>query len=188
MSGQVRHLEASLLDDFFRFHCDANQGGWCHCVAWWVATWEGWGDRTAAQNRELREQLFARGELDGYLLYEAGEPVGWCQVGPRDRLEKLRQQFALEPDPQVWAITCFLIAPRMRGFGHASKLLDQVLEDLRGRGVRFVEAYPKRGTGLTPLDLWTGPESMFRRRAFQVVHDDPARPVLSLDLGLNKEP
>ena len=168
---------------FDRVHCDARGTGWCHCVAWWTSTWEGWGERTAEQNRALRDDLCARGELDGYLLFDGADPVGWCQAGPRDRLAKLVEQLALEPDPETWALTCFLIAPERRGEGLAARLLDGVLGALRGRGVRRVEAYPKRGAQLDALDLWNGPESMFRRAGFRVVRDDPARPVLALELG-----
>jgi GNAT superfamily N-acetyltransferase len=135
------------------------------------------------ENRALRKALCARGEYDGYLLYLDGAPAGWCQVGPRDRLEKLVQQLALSPDPDVVAITCFFIHPSHRRQGHASRLLREVLRDLRDRGVRRVEAYPKRGNGLDADDLWTGPEPLFLDAGFRVVRDDPQRPILSLDLS-----
>ncbi len=66
----------------------------------------------------------------------------------------------------------------------ARALLDGVLADLRGRGdVRRVEAFPKRGADLDAMDLWNGPEVMFRAAGFVVVQDDPVRPVLALDLA-----
>jgi GNAT superfamily N-acetyltransferase len=143
-----------------------------------VRTWEGWGERSAEQNRTLREALFERcDQYDGYLFYVDDEPVGWCQAGPRDRLEKLARQFNLEPDPDTWALTCFLIAPRARGQGMAASLLAGVLDDLRARGVKRVEAFPKRGESLDAGDLWNGPEALFRAAGFAVVRDDPVRPV-----------
>jgi ribosomal protein S18 acetylase RimI-like enzyme len=182
MPYTVHRFEEARRADFFRLHSAASGAGWCFCAAWWVETWAGWGDRTAAKNRAVRDGLLDRGEYDGYLLYEEADPVGWCQVGPRDRLTKLTRQFALTPDPAVWAITCFLIAPAYRGQGLAAQLLDAVLADLRDRGVRRVEAFPKRGADLDTLDLWNGPEAMFRQAGFAVVQDDPTRPVLALDL------
>ena len=89
MKIEVLPFDASRREDFFAVHSEINDCGWCSCVAWWVPTWDGWGNRTASENRELRESLCERGEYDGYLLYLDGAPVGWCQVGPRDRLEKL---------------------------------------------------------------------------------------------------
>jgi GNAT superfamily N-acetyltransferase len=182
MTLTVKRFDPSRRADFYRLHSEANGCAWCYCVAWWAPTWEGWGERTAEANRALREALLARGEYDGYLLYEDDAPVGWCQVGPRDRLEKLTRQLALPPDPETWAITCFQIAPAHRRKGLATRLLREVLRDLRGQGVRRVEAFPKRGDALDVEDLWNGPESMFRAAGFTVTRDDARRPVLALEL------
>lgn len=179
----VRRFGPSLREDFFRLHSESNEAGWCRCVAWWVPSWEGWGDRKAEDNREVREGLLERGGYDGYLLFGGTVPIGWCQAGPRDRLEKLVRQFGLQPDTGAWAITCFLIAPRYRRLGLASRLLAGVLADLRERGARRVEAFPKRGQRLQAEDLWNGPEAMFLEAGFRVVRDDPNRHVLALELG-----
>ncbi|OGF55263.1 MAG: hypothetical protein A2Z21_09280 [Candidatus Fraserbacteria bacterium RBG_16_55_9] len=174
-------FDASRRSDFFRLHSEANAAGWCHCIAWWVPTWEGWGERSASENRRLRDELCDRGEYDGYLLYVDGDPVGWCQIGPRDRLVKIVRQYQLFPDPKTWAITCFFIAPSHRQKGLASYLLHEVVRDLAKRGVRRIEAYPKCGEGLEAHDLWTGAEAMFREAGFRVIRDDPKRPVLALE-------
>ena len=166
----VRRLEPALREAFFALHCEANGGGWCNCIAWWVPTWDGWGDRTAEGNRALREELFDRGEYDGYLLFveEGGgeQPVGWCQVGPRDRLTKLARQFALEPAPDTWAITCFFVAPAYRRQGLVRELVQQVLRDIAQRGAREVEAFPKLGDDLDAEDLWTGPRALLEAEGF----------------------
>jgi ribosomal protein S18 acetylase RimI-like enzyme len=182
MLKEVRRFEATLRDDFYRLHAEASQAGWCFCVAWWVPTWDGRGDRSAGENRQLRDELCDRGEYDGYLLYVDAAPAGWCQAGPRDRLAKLARQFDLAPDPAAWAITCFQIAPAYRRQGLASFLLGEALRDLRARRVRRVEAFPKRGANLDVDDLWNGPEAMFRAAGFAVVRDDPRRPVLAIEL------
>lgn len=177
MRKEVRRFGPRLRDDFFRVHCDENESGWCYCSAWWVPTWEGWGERTAEENRRLREELLDRGEYDGYLIYVDGVPAGWCQAGRRDRLEKLTRQYGLDPDPDTWAITCFQIAPAYRRQGLATHLLREVLRDLRDRGVRRVEAFPFRDTD----DPWTGPEEMFLAAGFGVVRDHPRQPVLAIE-------
>lgn len=173
----VRRYDASQQPAFDAIHC--GDDGWCRCVAWWVPTWDGWAERSAAENASLRASLCARGEDDGYLAYDdAGAPIGWSQVGPRDRLEKLVRQFALPPDPTTWAITCFVIPPAARGRGVASRMLDAILADLPSRGARRVEAFPKRGQ-TDAGGLWNGPEPMYLRAGFTVVQDDPVRPVLA---------
>lgn len=180
----LRRLDPALRARFFDLQ--AACGGWCMCVAWWVPTWEGWGDRTAAQNRAAREELFAAGHDDGYLaLVPDGRAIGWVQVGPRDRLEKLRRTFALAPDPAAWAISCFQVDPAFRSRGVARWMLGQLLVDLRARGVARVEAYPRRDEPAVfdPGEVWTGPASLFEQAGFVDVGGDARRRVVGLDLA-----
>ena len=183
MNRQVHPMESSRRGDFLRLHSAENGCDRCFCVAWWVPTWEGWGDRTAEENRRLRESLWDRSVWDGYLLYVDGEPAGWCQAIERDRLVKPAADFHLDEDKGTWAIGCFLIAPSHRRRGHAAYLLDAGLRDLPTRGARRIEAYPKRGADLDAEELWNGPESLLRSRGFRVVKDAPVRPVLTLELN-----
>jgi GNAT superfamily N-acetyltransferase len=175
-------FQQGLEDDFFRLHCPANEAGWCHCVAWWVDSWDGWGERTAEQNRRLRESLLAGGHYDGYLLYNGDKPVAWCQVGRRDRLVKLVNQMQLLPDSETWAITCFLVALAYRRQGIAKQLLTMILADLRRSEIKAVEAYPKRGANLDAADLWNGPEEMFVSAGFEFIKEVAQRAVLRMAL------
>ena len=164
MNISVVPLDASHREDFYRVHSESHGCGWCNCVAWWVPTWEGWGQRTVDQNRALREKLFSRGHYDGYLLYAEDRPVGWCQFG-------------LQPDPEVWAITCFLISPISRKKGLAIHLLEGVLLDLKARGISRLQAFPRRGHNLPDEDVWTGPEALYRQSGFALERDDPQKPI-----------
>ena len=183
MQITVERLTPNRTDDFYAYHCDANDAGWCHCVAWWTPTWDDWPDRSAADNRALRDQLFTQGHYDGYLTYDDTDtPIGWAQVGPRDRLAKLLSQYKLDPEPEAWAITCFNIAPAHRRSGVARALLKHVIADLAGQGITRLQAFPRRGT--EPDNdgaLWTGPESLYLDAGFGTLRDDPTRLILQLD-------
>lgn len=146
MSLSVRRLEPALRRDFYRLHSDENGCGLCQFVAWWVPTWERWANRTAEENRRLRDSLFDRGEYDGYLLCRDDAPVGWAQVGPRDRLENLAQSYSLDPDPTAWAITCLLLTAPSRGRGWARHLLEGLLADLPARGASRGLPASRRGS------------------------------------------
>jgi GNAT superfamily N-acetyltransferase len=173
----ARPLDASRREDFYRVHCRLNGADWCYCVAWMVPTWEGWGQRTAEENRALREKLFRQSRYDGYILYLDDEPIGWCQCGPRDRLPKLLRQFQLKRDPDVWAITCWIIAPRWKKKGLAHLFLAEILKDLQARGVSRVQAFPRRGQELPDEDVWTGPEAIYRQAGFVLEQEDPQKPI-----------
>ena len=64
----------------------------------------------------------------------------------------------------------------------ADFLLGEVLKDLPRRGARRVEVFPRRGKELDDLDIWNGPETMFIKAGFEVILDDPVRPILAVDL------
>ena len=177
-SIDVKRLDAYRIADFRTVHSAAHGCEWCQCVAWWTPSWDGWPERTLEQNRSLREALFARGEFDGYLLYEGGHPVGWCQVGAAERLAKLCRTYRISPDPGTVAISCFLLAPGARGRGLAHALLRGVLDDLSARGCTHVLAFPRRGSGLPADDVWTGPEQLYLHAGFRVSRSDAAHPIL----------
>jgi GNAT superfamily N-acetyltransferase len=179
---RIERFRPGLEGDFRALHSEANDTGWCRCVAWWVPTWDGWGERTAAQNAVLRESLCDAGEYDGLLAYDGDEPAGWCQVGRRDRLAKLVAQLDLDPDPSVWAVTCFLVAPSYRRRGVATTLLAGAVAAARDAGASRLEAYPRNDAD-EPADLWTGPAGLFAAAGFAVVRDGAPRSVVALDLG-----
>ena len=47
MKTEVHRFEVSRRADFFDLHSKKNGEGWCCCVASWVPTWDGWGERSA---------------------------------------------------------------------------------------------------------------------------------------------
>lgn len=175
----IKRLSAANEAEFGRIHCDETENGWCHCVAWWVPTWDGWGERTAEQNAELRRKLFRDGVHDGFLIYADGALAGWVQAWKRDAFAKLASQFGVPADHDAWMIGCVLILPAYRARGVAREALGLIVDDLRLRGAKSIDAFPKRGAR-EPGELWNGPESTYARLGFAVVRDDAKRPLLRL--------
>jgi len=180
MNKRVVHLSADNVADFMKVH--SGECGWCYCTAWWHPTWEGWTERKDEQNLAFRQELFNKGEYDGYLLYVEDQPAGWCQTGRRDRLSKLVSQYQLQPNPEAWAITCFVIRPEYRKQGCATYLLKVILEDLQKQNVKQVQAFPKQAGYLSPGEHWKGPIDMYLSVGFKVERDDLHHPVLTITL------
>ncbi len=155
--------------------------GWCQCVAWWAPSWDGWSERTSEQNGALRRKLFASGVHDGYLIYADTAQAGWCQAWKRDAFVKLAAQFNVSSHEDAWMIGCLLILPAFRQMGVARNALELIVSDLRLRGARTIDAYPKRGA-CDEGELWNGPESTYLRLGFVPVREDTKRPVLRLSL------
>ncbi len=159
---RVDRLTAEREHDFLALMSrDEHEGAQCWCAAWWVPDWPTYQANTPEQNRAVRDDLFARGLHRGYLGYVAGAPVGWMQAGPRDEMPKIAATMHVEPNPDVWAVSCFLVLDGYRGQGIGRRLFGAVLDDLRSRGVGAVEGYPRRGVGHRPQALWTGPEALY---------------------------
>lgn len=177
----IHRLSSGNEAEFARVHCDATGNGWCQWVAWWVPSWDGWGERTAEQNLLLRQKLFADGVHDGYLVYAGDALAGWVQAWRRDAFAKLATQFGVAPDEDSWMIGCVLILPGFREKGVARDALALIVDDLRLRGAKTIDAFPKRGAR-DAGELWNGAESTYARLGFAVVKDDAKRPLLRLSL------
>lgn len=103
----VRELDSTTWKDFkqlFGRH-DGVWGG-CWCMFYHVS--KGWSRRTAEKNRSDKRKLVHEGRAHGLLLYNDGDPIGWCQYGPREELPKTNKHGISEP-ADSWRITCFLI-------------------------------------------------------------------------------
>lgn len=175
----VLPLDASTRDRFLAFHeqrhegaPEGSEGGWCYCVAWWVPHWVGFNQRTAQENRALRESLLAIGIGDGWLAVQGDRTVGWCQGGPRDQLGRIAFYYKRPPDPDCWAIGCLQVPHELRRQGVARALLEGVLEQMKAAGARRVEAFPRLIESQGPQDpgeLWPGPMALYRSLGFRVI-------------------
>ena len=178
----VRKLSLQNREDFYSVHQAGEYGDFCLCGFWWYTGQKDWNERTEEDGRAQREDLFSNGIFDGYLLYEHDQPVGWCQVYPRDQLPRLVDTYHFTPDPAVWCISCFMLVPQVRGKGLAHAFLSEVLVELRKLGVKTVQAFPLSKEGTSAEDNWTGPQAIFSQAGFQKIMDHPRRPVWEISL------
>src|SRR5215471_17879121 len=109
----------------------------------------------------------------GILVYDRGEPIGWCQYGPAQELplpgaERLDRRIPPLGDGVQWRVTCFVTVVTRRRRGVAGVALRGAIKAIRSRGGGLVEAYPT----LTPHDSnWAhaGTVSLFEGEGFCVV-------------------
>ena len=140
------------------------------------ADWDGWGERSRTRTQPAESLATV-----WLLAFDGDRPVGWCQVGPRDRLAKLVAQLELEPDPSVWAVTCFVVSPSHRRRGVVAALLEAAVSAARAAGASRLEGYP-RVVADEPGEMWTGPIGLYRSAGFDLAREGSPRSVLSLQL------
>ena len=179
MGRNILALSPALAEDYMRFFtevafCDHADWGGCYCLE---STQE---DEQAlspfgleGRQRKARE-LIANGTMQGYLAYEDGQVVGWCNCGPKNSYAKLLAESALRSaeDAETRSIVCFVIAPDKRGQGIATELLERVLADAASIGCAYVEAYPNPAAA-NCFEHYRGPAGLYEKYGFAAVRETP---------------
>jgi GNAT superfamily N-acetyltransferase len=194
---EIKKLSPDLAKDYFDFFdnrafSDGSPFYPCYCNAFNLSKErmktelyqkaEEYGNNFESWKRVLREsaeRMVAAGEIQGYLVFDKGVSVGWCNAN--ERLNYYRTgEFDLHTPPEdeaavncngrgeVKAIVCFEIAPDYRGKGIASMLLNRVCKDAKAEGFKYVEAYPVKDGGYMGM-AFTGPMHMYEKAGFEVV-------------------
>jgi GNAT superfamily N-acetyltransferase len=148
----------------------AYSGCWC---MWWRQSRRAHASHGSAGNRRAMEGLIRRGVVPGLLAYAAGQPVGWCSVGPRrdfaslDRSRTLRYA-AAEP---VWSVACFYVQAGRRRAGLSRLLLDAAVEHAWAAGAATLLGYPVPAAEMEPLGTvgFMGSLELFEAAGFRRV-------------------
>ena len=173
---EVRPLVAERLGDFLAFFegaafSDNPKWASCYCQCFYedhrVVNWSA---RTAVENRSRACERIAGGQMQGYLAYLDGTPVGWCNAAPRKLLHALDEEPIADAE-QVGAIICFLVEPSQRGRGVARQLLEAACDGLRRQGLRVAEANPRTAADSAAANHF-GPLGLYLSAGFSVHRED----------------
>ena len=123
---------------------------------------------TRAMSRSLIIDRIQEGELQGYLVFENNNPIGWCNANDRLNYQRLWRDFDLidNPDEKVCSVVCFLIHPDYRRQGISQKLLDRVIVDYSKKGYDYLESYPAKGASSS--SNFKGPIELYKRNDFEM--------------------
>lgn len=130
---------------------------------------EEWSARTGVDNRTDMQAMIRAGGVTALLAYVDGKPVGWCNYGETTRLSGVMMKLKLDAAEHegVGSISCFVISAPYRGHGVATKLLDVAIERIKARGLRAVEAYPRRQEDRSPQVHYRGSLRMYEKAGFE---------------------
>lgn len=181
MNLDIRALSPDQADAYLYFFdevafADHPDWSWCYCLESYTTDAD--EKELNAKGKEGRRAKAAEwiqdGTMKGYLAYEEGEVVGWCNAAdkaayPRVRADRARWTDADAPG-RAMAIVCFAIAPAKRGQGIATALLRKICADAREKGYAYIEAYPMIGEQDCFLH-YHGPVQMYEREGFEKVSE-----------------
>jgi len=115
----------------------------------------------------------------GKLLYSDGKGVGFAQYAPARFLPRSRDYQSAPVSPDAVLLSCLLIHPRgFAGQGLGTRLLESIVDELRGRGERAVETFARRGNPDNP----SGPLDFHLKNGFAICRDDEDFPLMRLEL------
>lgn len=176
----IKKLSPELVEDYLHFfdvtpHDDGVDQHKCYCVAWCSADHRMETDFSSVEKRrELAKQYVSSGIIQGYLAYQDGRVVGWCNANTKSECRNcigwLRFRQSVEGDRpalKVKSIFCFVIAPDMQRKGVATKLLERVCADAKADGFDVVESYPKKEFVDVARDFM-GPSVMYKKIGFTI--------------------
>jgi len=184
MNIEIRKLSPALLNDYLRFFdTDAQADNpnpddrGCYCVCWCGIDHRMEPDfSTPQKRRELAKKYINSGALQGYLAYDNGRVVGWCNANTQAEclhcVSWLRFMAHVQTeDPsagiRVKCVYCFAIAPDMKRNGIAALLLDRVTKDAADEGFDYVEAYPNKSF-INEFRDFMGPMALYKQAGFSV--------------------
>lgn len=96
-------------------------------------------------SRKIAEQQINSGALRGYLAFDGGVAIGWCNANDKANFPVescTGDRFYAPAEKREKAVVCFEIAPDYRGKGIATALLQRVIDDARAEGYIAAEAFP----------------------------------------------
>ena len=123
---------------------------------------------TREMSRSLIIDRINENELQGFLVFQNNNPIGWCNVNNRLNFQRLLRDYDLidNPDDKVCSVVCFLIHPNFRRQGISQKILEKIIVDYSNTDYDYIESYPKKGEGSE--NNFKGPIELYKRNDFKI--------------------
>lgn len=171
MAWETHPVTPDRFEDFADVINKNRRANHCWCLSHRLTAAEiadlGGGSREQAMRR-----LCERENPPGVVTYRDGEPVGWCNVGPRSEITRLARSRLIRPidNVPVWSIICVIVRPGHRRQGVTHHLIEGAVQYAGSRAAPAVEAYPVDPPGRMDLTMaFVGTRAMFERAGFRVV-------------------
>lgn len=182
-----RPLGSDNWEDFAQLFGERGASGGCWCMHWRLTPSE-FKKRKGSGNRQAMRRLARSERAPGILGYDAGTPIGWCAIAPREEYSALNRSRVMKPvdDKTVWSVSCFYIDKNYRRQGISVKLLEAAVKYAKSKGARIVEGYPVEPNkdNYPAVFAWTGTTKTFKRAKFQeCVRRSPTRPIMRREIG-----
>ena len=149
MDITIRRLEPGMAADFFRYFEElafppGDPRANCYCLESHLVDEDRYME--VFDRRMAARELICSGRMTGYLLYDGGTPVGWCNAGDKCGYQPIMENekyFTTDCRPgQIKIMYCIDIAEGCQGRGLAALAMERFLADAKAEGCQYAEGYP----------------------------------------------
>ncbi|MHB1454960.1 MAG: GNAT family N-acetyltransferase [Saccharofermentanales bacterium] len=197
MNLKIRPLTPDLAADFFDFFNNRaftdDSPYRCYCQVYQMTREqqkaasdeaEAYGLDGGSISRKVAERQIESGILRGYLAFDDGIAIGWCNANDKSSfpIESCTGDCFFAPaERREKAVVCFEIAPEYRGKGIATALLQRVLTDAKTEDYVAVEGFPVIRDERYEW-VCTGPVRLYEKAGFEKVTEADGRLVMRKEL------
>ncbi|MDR0249440.1 MAG: GNAT family N-acetyltransferase [Oscillospiraceae bacterium] len=135
-------------------------------------------------SREIAEQQIEKGALRGYLAYDDGISIGWCNSNDRANYPAEQPNddpFYAPAEKREKAVVCFEIAPEYRMKGVATALLQRVITDAKTEDYIAVVGFPDMRDERYEWDC-RGPIRLYEKNGFVKIEEHDKRAIMRKEL------
>lgn len=171
MTWETRPITPERFEDFADVVNRTRRVDHCWCLSHRLTTAEIEGLGGGSRERAMR-RLCEGDHPPGVVTYRDGEPVGWCNIGPRAEITRLARSRLIRPVDElpVWSIVCVVVRAGHRREGVTAPLLEGAVAYAASHGAPAVEAYPVDPPDRMDVTMaFVGTKSMFERAGFRVL-------------------
>ena len=194
----IKKLSQELNKDYLDFFdnrafSDGNPNGPCYCtspnqdeetIQQMISEFKANGVKNTI--RKYAVEMLNDRKINGYLAFDNGLSVGWCNAADIDSYSGFVPDFARENKcGKTISIVCFEIAPGYRGMGLASAFIERVCDDAKANGYIAVEGYAKMSVVRDEYDF-TGPIRLYEKAGFTKIMEQNGQVIMRKVLGLEK--
>lgn len=194
----IKKLSQELNKDYLDFFdnrafSDGNPNGPCYCtspnqdeetIQQMISEFKANGVKNTI--RKYAVEMLNDRKINGYLAFDNGLSVGWCNAADIDSYSGFVPDLARENKcGKTISIVCFEIAPGYRGKGLASAFIERVCDDAKANGYIAVEGYAKMSVVRDEYDF-TGPIRLYEKAGFTRIMEQNGQVIMRKVLGLEK--
>lgn len=194
----IKKLSQELNKDYLDFFdnrafSDGNPNGPCYCtssnqdeetIQQMISEFKANGVKNTI--RKYAVEMLNDRKINGYLAFDNGLSVGWCNAADIDSYSGFVPDLARENKcGKTISIVCFEIAPGYRGKGLASAFIERVCDDAKANGYIAVEGYAKMSVVRDEYDF-TGPIRLYEKAGFTRIMEQNGQVIMRKVLRLEK--